>query len=414
MSRSHCFGKSIQQIAAEESVGRDDVTESHLTEWARRFDPDCELIRPDMSDGDAILFDGRLWHGSDNTNRRGVRTALLLQYASPETPIRIPDPSVLEWPFQFQQRPRPACIMVSGTNSATVNRMVAPPSRALRGRGTMAQWIRQLDLPLEGDGAVGWKPYSIFHSPTPTLSDLSCHVSVLEPGRSPHPPHQHDHEEVLIMLSGEAGLVIVNAKTGKEETSIVRRGDLVYYPAKMPHTIRNDAAEPTTYLMFKWRELSRSRGDALGLELHRANGGLGTAMATGLVAARGFSAQPVLHGPTRYLRALHCHRSILQPGGSYDPHADPYDVAIIVLKGTVETLGERLGPDAVIFYGAGLEHGMQNPGDEPAEYLVFEFHGIRGRSPVIQFWRRALRATIRRAPGVRSLQRRLSSKRKGH
>jgi hypothetical protein len=64
----------------------------------------------------------------------------------------------------------------------------------------------------------------------------------------------------------------------------------------------------------------------------------------------------------------------LPAGKGYEAHIDPYDVAIILLEGEVETLGTRVSPTGVIFYGAGETHGMWNPGHTIAKYLVFEFH----------------------------------------
>ncbi len=58
----------------------------------------------------------------------------------------------------------------------------------------------------------------------------------------------------------------------------------------------------------------------------------------------------------------------------------------------METLGEQVGPNGVIFYAAGEPHGMKNVGDGPAVYLVFEFHG---------------RHSTRYAPPDRRLSRRL-------
>src|SRR5262249_44735384 len=70
-----------------------------------------------------------------------------------------------------------------------------------------------------------------------------------------------------------------------------------------------------------------------------------------------------------------CHLSTLAPGAGYDPHCDPYDVAMILLDGELESLDQRLTPHSVIFYPAGQPHGLKNPGAIPARYLVFEFHG---------------------------------------
>lgn len=65
----------------------------------------------------------------------------------------------------------------------------------------------------------------------------------------------------------------------------------------------------------------------------------------------------MIDGGTQYLRKLHSHITTLQPGSGYPPHEDAYDVAILVLRGSVETLGQRVGPNSVIFYAAGEPHG---------------------------------------------------------
>jgi hypothetical protein len=65
---------------------------------------------------------------------------------------------------------------------------------------------------------------------------------------------------------------------------------------------------------------------------------------------------------------------VLQPESGYPPHADAYDVAIVLFSGEVETLDQRVTAPAVIYYSAGEPHGMRNVGDQPARYLVFEFH----------------------------------------
>ena len=89
---------------------------------------------------------------------------------------------------------------------------------------------------------------------------------------------------------------------------------------------------------------------------------------------KGFATTNLLEGSTQYLPKLHCHRTTLQPGCGYAPHIDAYDVAIVVLRGSVETLGQRVEANGVIFYAVGDAHGMKNVGTLPAIYLVFEFH----------------------------------------
>ena len=42
----------------------------------------------------------------------------------------------------------------------------------------------------------------VMRTPTPTLDELEIHISTLNPGKSPHAPHQHAHEELLIVKDG--------------------------------------------------------------------------------------------------------------------------------------------------------------------------------------------------------------------
>jgi hypothetical protein len=93
-----------------------------------------------------------------------------------------------------------------------------------------------------------------------------------------------------------------------------------------------------------------------------------------------FEIRKVFDFPTRHLKKLHCHVSLLQPGASYKAHRDRHDVAILLLKGVVETLGQTVEPFGVVYYAAGELHGMKNIGDAPAWYLVFEFHAGPTRS----------------------------------
>jgi ectoine hydroxylase-related dioxygenase (phytanoyl-CoA dioxygenase family) len=75
--------------------------------------------------GRAVLFDGRTWHASHNEGPSS-RTALILQYARTDTRIRKPDFTRLEWPFKYLG-PAP-CLLVSGSDTYHVNKLVEPPA----------------------------------------------------------------------------------------------------------------------------------------------------------------------------------------------------------------------------------------------------------------------------------------------
>ena len=66
------------------------------------------------------------------------------------------------------------------------------------------------ELPLIGSSVFDWnavaaKPTevgsvrSFFKMRTATLEQLEVHVTTLNPGKSPHPPHRHPNEEMLII-----------------------------------------------------------------------------------------------------------------------------------------------------------------------------------------------------------------------
>jgi len=232
---------------------------------------------------------------------------------------------------------------------------------------------RTLQFPLQQDSVGGWKAYGIFDGPTRNLDKLSCHVSVLSARKTPHQPHKHTEEEILIMLSGKAELVTGEAKQGDtEKRHSIRPGSFVYYPAGHRHTIHNPGPKSATYLMFKWLSEHNNNNDTLDMQIvqlpqmqkpypHQDKNGYATAR--------------LIDAGTKYLHKLHCHITTLEPGSGYPPHADTYDVAIVVLGGRIKTLGEEIGANGVVFYAAGEAHGLKNVGSLPAVYLVFEFHG---------------------------------------
>jgi mannose-6-phosphate isomerase-like protein (cupin superfamily) len=215
--------------------------------------------------------------------------------------------------------------------------------------------------------------FPAFHGPTATLAGMSCHASVLAGGgHSPHPPHAHRDEELLIPLTGEVELVIADSPTDPSpRVERLTPDGFVYYPAGQHHTIRNTAAGAVGYLMFKWQASASSGPNTEPLLTTRIcrYGDL-----VDSTPSASFHTQRVVEGPTTYLRRLHAHVTTLQPGGGYAPHVDGYDVAIVTLSGTLETLGQSVGPGSVIYYAAGESHGMRNVGTGAARYLVFEFH----------------------------------------
>ena len=363
---SHRFGKTVQELRFRHGLPRGETTSHDIVRWAQEWDGEACAFPLEMTDGEAVFFDGRLWHGSHNVSD-ATRRALLLQYARPGTPMRIADLHSMDWPFRQLDVPRPPCLLLRGDADPEVNRIVPPPSmlgeeKSPRLMSRVCRW----PVPLPPDDSAGWKPYPQFRGSTAEIRDLSCHVSVLTPGSCPHPPHTHPEEELLLVLSGEVEVTLPHAPTPQRRLG---SGEFVYYPAEYPHTLQAISEQPAEYLMLKWVAAERGAAEPLG---HVAHAALGQALDA---AGEGFRPQLLFEGATAWLRKLHGHVSTLSPGAGYEPHIDSYDVTMIVLEGEIETLGQRVPAPAVVFYAAGEPHGIRNPGASPARYLVFEFHG---------------------------------------
>ena len=364
ISGSHRLGYTIQELVKQHGLRRGDASAQMIEAWAKEIDRSARFVKPNMADGEAIIFDGRLWHGTEN-KRQDKRTALLLQYAAADEKIYLPDWSQLDWPFRFRSE-RPPTIVISGVGFPGLNEVEKPP--ALSHSPPTAHVVHESKDPLEGDPVTGWKPHFIFNGSTGNLEYLTVHASVLNPGCCPHPPHAHSEEEILIVLDGEAVCVIPDsAEQSDPRTEVLRSGEFVYYPAYQYHTIRNASEHQIVYMMMKWRGRMASGPCQWSVPAIRPETFTPD-------PEKNFAVRGLMEFPTSYLAKLHAHQSVLQPGGGYEPHVDEHDVAIIVLSGLVETLDRTFGPNSFMLHSAGAAHGIRNVGTNAARYLVFEFH----------------------------------------
>lgn len=235
--------------------------------------------------------------------------------------------------------------------------------------------VYSLNIPLKFSGEQEWKHFSIFRGLTHGLSSLTCHASALSFNHSPHIPHSHKEEELLLILSGSVDLLIPDIDSNNEIKNIrLEKGQCVYYPSFFAHSLKTISKPPANYLMFKWcNKPARNKLDAAltfsSFDLFEQGNILESQK-----SQKSFYKKLIFEGPTDFLKKLNCHISVLKPGAGYKPHSDPYDVAIVVLEGVVETINQSTNPYDVIFYREGKAHGMYNPGIENARYIVFEFH----------------------------------------
>ncbi|UCG72465.1 MAG: cupin domain-containing protein [Chromatiales bacterium] len=375
---SHKFGAPIQQLATENNVAREDITDQVIADWSTTYGPRSQIAQTDLGNGDALIFDGRLWHGSDNTTLARFRTCLLLQYARADVPVRVPD-NDYSWPWEYRANRRPQCLVVSGEADSETNRILPGPV-VMRQKSPQSVSTRisavQTDHP--NLGSRGFRSYGLIEGATPDLRYMESHYSALAPGASPHRPHGHSQEEILVVVDGEAELV-VEAAAGSDQFRKLRArpGAIIYYPSNWRHTLTNPGDRPVTYLMFKWlTDESQSKKTLQNVLIE----GLADGRRPQVRKRTGLGMKILLEDQTHYLRKLHAHRTLIAPGQGYASHADAYDIGIVLFQGKVETLGQEVEAPAFVYYAAGEMHGMKNIGDQVADYIVFEFHGKHGEA----------------------------------
>ncbi len=106
----------------------------------------------------------------------------------------------------------------------------------------LASFARTYDqLPVKQNGANASR--SILEGTTFANDHLEVHETTLAPGSSPHPPHQHPHEELFLIRQGQLAVTIAGKTTviGPGAAAFVHSGEL--------HGVRNPGTEPAEYFV---------------------------------------------------------------------------------------------------------------------------------------------------------------------
>jgi mannose-6-phosphate isomerase-like protein (cupin superfamily) len=86
-----------------------------------------------------------------------------------------------------------------------------------------------------------------FDAPTDQLAAMTAGSLRLKAGMSPHPPHDHPEEEIMVVTEGRGEIVIGGEKTA------VGPGSMMYCAAGQSHGIVNTGKTPLLFYFYKWR-----------------------------------------------------------------------------------------------------------------------------------------------------------------
>jgi quercetin dioxygenase-like cupin family protein len=133
----------------------------------------------------------------------------------------------------------PLCLLLASVAAASsVTTLVAQKHVQ---KSTVYEWSTADTKPNQW-GAVR----QVMRTPTPTLDELEIHISTLAPGKSPHAPHQHQHEELLILKEG----TLETFQNGA--TRRVGPGGIIFQASNELHNVTNVGSAPATYYVIGW------------------------------------------------------------------------------------------------------------------------------------------------------------------
>jgi mannose-6-phosphate isomerase-like protein (cupin superfamily) len=85
-----------------------------------------------------------------------------------------------------------------------------------------------------------------FNGPTDLLAVMTVGNLLLDPGMSPHPPHQHPEEEFMLVTEG-TGEIFCDGKTYS-----VGPGSMMYCAGNHMHGITNTGSTKMLFYFWKW------------------------------------------------------------------------------------------------------------------------------------------------------------------
>src|ERR1017187_56663 len=98
---------------------------------------------------------------------------------------------------------------------------------------------------------------SVASSPTAPLENLEIHVTTLNPGKMPHPPHRHPNEELIIIDQG----TVETLSNG--EWKRVGPGSIIFNGSNEVHGLRNVGATPAQYHVINVKTAATPPGETV-------------------------------------------------------------------------------------------------------------------------------------------------------
>ena len=97
------------------------------------------------------------------------------------------------------------------------------------------------DLPVKVNGQN--KSRAVLNGEQHSGFPVEMHITELAAGQAPHAPHQHVHEEIVMLRSGQLDVTI------NGETTRATAGSVIYVASNEMHGSRNPGPDPAMYFV---------------------------------------------------------------------------------------------------------------------------------------------------------------------
>ncbi|MFN0111734.1 MAG: cupin domain-containing protein [Blastocatellia bacterium] len=132
------------------------------------------------------------------------------------------------------------CVKLTNSFSIAAQEKAVPPTPPIM-TSSVFDWEKMVAKPSKAGAAR-----QVFQNPTPTLDELECHITTLNPGASPHEPHKHFDEELILVKEGTVESLVNGEKRQAGP------GSVIFQSSNQLHAIRNAGETPATYFVVKW------------------------------------------------------------------------------------------------------------------------------------------------------------------
>ncbi len=120
--------------------------------------------------------------------------------------------------------------------------LLAPAAGSAQAAALVSKLFPFQDLPVLGPGPNHFSP--IFNGELHNGLAVELHETELAAGQAPHPPHRHEHEEVVVVLEGTLEVMVA----GRHDR--LGPGSVAFLASNDEHGFRNGGASRVRYMLF--------------------------------------------------------------------------------------------------------------------------------------------------------------------